>query len=308
MEPERDMEKIEQNLPLPGYGKIYNLGHKYLADLLNGEITVEEKVDGSQFSFGIKEGTLYFRSHGASVYPEIAPKLFKAAVDYIVSIKAQLEEGWTYRGEVLHKPRHNTLTYGRVPKHNVVLFDIEVDNGQHYLTWPDKEEEARRLDLEVVPLLYLGRLSGSEVLQDFLTRDSFLGGCQLEGIVIKNYERFGVDGKVLMGKWVREGFKEVNSGNWKATNPSQNDVIRTMVQVYKTEARWDKAIQHLRDDGKLQGIPQDIGLIVKEFQADLMAECGAEIKEKLFEFAAPKIIRGASGGIAEYYKTKLAES
>lgn len=37
------------------YPSIYNLGHRYIADLLTVPVIVEEKIDGSQFSFGLDE-------------------------------------------------------------------------------------------------------------------------------------------------------------------------------------------------------------------------------------------------------------
>lgn len=299
---------LESGIALHSYSKIYNLGHKALATLLNGPVVVEEKVDGSQFSFGRRGDVLHFRSRGATIYPETAQKLFKSAVEYIESIKYLLADGWTYRGEVLYAPRHNTLTYGRVPKHNIVIFDIEQSGGQYFCPPEEKAARASDLDLETVPMFYLGGRSGFEAFKEFLERESFLGGCKIEGIVIKNYEQFGDDKKVLMGKWVREEFKEIHQGAWKKANPSRGDVVEAMVKVYKSEARWDKAIQHLRDAGQLQDAPQDIGPLIKEFQKDLVEECSAEIKEKLFEYVLPKILRGASAGLAEYYKTKLAES
>lgn len=292
--------------PLHSYSKIYHIGHKQLENLFKGNVVVEEKVDGSQFSFGRRGDQLHFRSRGCVVYPETADKLFKAAVDYIVTIKDKLPDGWTYRGEVLHAVRHNTLTYGRTPRHNVVLFDIE-RKGQYFLDPLQKAYEANRLDLEAVPVFAGCEIKDVETLRSFLERESFLGGCKLEGIVIKNYEQFAEDKKVLMGKWVREEFKEIHQGAWKGANPSRSDVIDMMVKVYRNEARWEKVIQHLRDAGKLQGAPQDIGPLIKEFQKDLLEECAAEIKEKLYEYAAPKIIRGASAGLAEFYKERLAQ-
>jgi len=35
------------------YCQIYNLGHRAIADLLRGPVIIEEKIDGSQFSFGL---------------------------------------------------------------------------------------------------------------------------------------------------------------------------------------------------------------------------------------------------------------
>lgn len=294
-------------LSLHSYSKIYHLGHRYLADLLKGSVVVEEKIDGSQFSFGKRADQVFFRSRGAEIYPETADKLFKAAVEYIASIKYTLVDGWTYRGEVLHAPRHNTLTYGRVPKHNVVIFDIETDEGQNFLSPKGKELEAAKLDLETVPVFFTGEITDAAGLESLLKEESFLGGCKLEGIVIKNYSQFGIDKKALMGKWVREEFKEIHRGTWKGTNPSRGDVIDAMVQVYRSEVRWEKAIQHLRDKGLLQDAPQDIGLLIKEAQNDLVEECAAEIKEKLYEYALPKILRGSTAGLPEFYKKKLVE-
>ncbi len=110
-----------------------------------------------------------------------------------------------------------------------------------------------------------------------------------------------------MGKWVREEFKEIHQGAWKAANLSKNDLVQAMVQVYRNENRWQKAAQHLRDAGLLQDAPQDIGKLIQEFQKDLLEECAAEIKEKLFEYGFPKIARGASSGIAEWWKSELAK-
>jgi hypothetical protein len=63
----------------------------------------------------------------------------------------------------------------------------------------------------------------------------------------------------------------------------------------------------LREDGKLQDSPADIGNLLKEIQTDVKKEAGDDIKEKLFEFYWPKIARGIISGFPEYYKTKLAE-
>lgn len=292
---------------LHSYPKILALGHKLLADLFNGPVIVEEKVDGSQFSFGKKDGQLFFRSRGAAVYPETADKLFKAAVEYVVSIQDRLHDGWTYRGEVLHAPRHNTLTYGRIPRNHIALFDVEISEQAYLTDVVDKYEEANRLGLESVPAFYTGEITSKEQLQALLETESFLGGCKLEGIVVKNYNQFGVDRKVLMGKWVRDEFKEIHQGAWKKANPSKADFIEQIIAVYGTPQRWEKAIQHLREQGRLLDMPQDIGPLMKEINVDTLAECEAEIREKLFEFAWPKIARGITRGFAEYYKNRLLE-
>jgi hypothetical protein len=302
-----DEKEAALHMSIPSYGKIYHIGHRYLTNLLVGNVVVDEKMDGSQFSAMRIDDQIFLRSHGATIYPETAPKLFKDAVDYIMSIRWELNNGWIYRGEVLCKPRHNTLTYDRVPRHNLIIFDIETAKGEHYLDPVAREHEAARLDLETVPVIYTGALTNIQQFMEILEKPSFLGGTKPEGIVIKNYNQYGVDGKVLMGKYVREEFKEIHQGAWKGANPSKKDVIQLMISAYGTPQRYDKSIQHMRDAGKLVDAPQDIGPLIKEFQKDLIEECSAEIKDKLYEFSLPQILRGASGALAMHYKTRLAE-
>jgi len=110
-----------------------------------------------------------------------------------------------------------------------------------------------------------------------------------------------------MGKFVSEKFKEVHAGEWRAANPSKGDILDNFIAQYKTPARWQKAVQHLQERGELQNAPQDIGKLIKEAQADLIAECKDEIAAKLFEWAISKIQRGIVGGLAEWYKESLME-
>lgn len=49
------------------YPKVYALGHRALAELLLDEVLVEEKIDGSQFSFGRFGGDLKARSKGCQL-------------------------------------------------------------------------------------------------------------------------------------------------------------------------------------------------------------------------------------------------
>ncbi len=291
---------------LTNYPSIFNLGHKAVQDLFNTEVLIEEKVDGSQFSFGLKDGVLFMKSKGAVLYEPVTNNLFKGACEYVISIKDKLLPNHTYRGEVLAKTRHNALEYERTPKHNLIIFDIE-RGDQDFMTHTEKDLEAGRLDLEVVPLIYRGKIDNVEQLKIFFERISILGKAKIEGMVFKNYSMFGVDKKVLMAKWVSEAFKEVHHAEWGKANPTKLDITSEMIAGLKTTARWEKAIQHLRDDGQLQDAPQDIGLLLKAIQNDVSKEMQDEIKEKLFKHAWPHIARGIVAGFPEYYKNKLAE-
>src|SRR3990167_7006721 len=221
------------------YPQVYALGHRYVADLLKGTVTVEEKVDGSQFSFGLFDGNGLFtsgyrcRSKGAEINMLAPERMFKKAVEEIQALPLHI--GWTYRGEYLCKPKHNSLVYDRVPAHHVILFDINTGHEED-LPWDQKAEEANRIGLEVVPLLYEGVIESLEHFRTLLDTTSILGGQKIEGLVVKNYQRFGLDKKVLMGKFVSEAFKEVHAREWKTGNPASADILNLLVATYRTPA------------------------------------------------------------------------
>lgn len=287
------------------YPSIFNLGHKAVADLFSVPVRIEEKIDGSQFSFGLFEDGMRYRSKGAMVYEESAG-MFKMAVESAKARKDMLKLGYTYRGEYVMKPKHNTLAYGRIPKDGIIIFDIN-DGHESYLTSLALRDECDRIGLEHVPALGFGLFSSADEIKRLLDVDSILGGTKIEGVVIKpsQYELFGQDKKVLMGKYVSEMFKEIHGKEWKAANPGKLDIIDSLVARLKTDARWEKAVQHLREKGVLQNAPQDIGALIAEVQADIEKECAEEIRDALYKWGAARVKRGASSGVAEWYKERL---
>lgn len=120
-----------------------------------------------------------------------------------------------------------------------------------------------------------------------------------------DYNLFGADKKVLMGKFVSEAFKEVHAAEWKSSNPTQGDILQLLGNEYKTPARWQKAILHLSEKGLLKGSPRDIGLLMKEVPADIEKECADEIKERLYRWAWPHLRRMVTAGFAPWYKDEL---
>lgn len=293
---------------ISGYPSIYALGHRALtAEFMFGPLVVEEKVDGSQFSFGVGlDGELNCRSKGVDLVVDAPTAMFKQAVDTALELATELTPGWVYRGEYLQKPKHNAIAYSRIPNKHIILFDVD-RGGQDYLDPDEKRTEAGRLGLEVVPTFHEGPVTSLDALKALLEGESCLGGAKPEGFVLKRYDLFGPDKKSLMAKYVTEDFKETNKANWRADNPTVKDIIQRIVDTYKTEARWQKAVQHLREAGALEGSPRDIGKLMKEVPTDVLKECEAEIRDKLFSFAWPHIHRGISSGIPQWYKDELAK-
>lgn len=286
------------------YSQIFNLGHKALERLFDGPVVVQEKVDGSQFSFGFFNGNVRFRSKTQEIDTAYPPKLFDKGLEAVLSRADQLQPGWVYRGEYLRTPRHNRLEYERVPSGHVILFDID-KGDQDYCDPALVTAEAERLGFETVPCLHTGVIGNATEVSALLSRTSVLGKASIEGVVVKNYSQFNVDSKVLMGKFVSESFRETK------LHPSfvgQGDVVEKLVSRLATEARFAKAVQHLREAGTLQNALQDIGPLLVELERDVRAEEEDRIKIALFQNYWPKIKRGLVKGFPEWYKRVLLES
>jgi hypothetical protein len=300
---------------------IFNLGHRAVKDLFSVPVQIQEKVDGSFFAFGLfpelepmdRSGYLVetgnyelkVRSKGAVMITDAPEALFKLAVKAVNDRQRLLRPGWQYRGETLAKPKHNSLSYDRTPKDNIILFDILTDE-ETYLPYEDMCAEAARLDLEVVPQLFSGTVNNAEELRRYLETTSILGGQKIEGVVVKPLTPlYGPDKKMLFGKFVSEAFKEVHRKAWGESNPGPKDIIIRLGEQYANGARYQKALIHLREAGEIEDSPRDIGKLIREIPADVRKECSDEIKEALFKYAWPHISRIVVREVPTWYKDQL---
>lgn len=295
------------------YGQVYQLGHREVRPLFTGEVLIEEKIDGSSFGFGLTsntDGQILMRSKGAQIFVNNegkgTQKMFQHAVDTVLSLREKLIPGYQYYGEYLQSPKHNVLKYNRIPEKHIIIFDIAMDEYQNFLSYEDKKIEANRLGLEIVPLVFQGVIEEPSALFKLLERESILGGPKIEGIVIKNYSQFDCAKKFLKAKFVSEAFKEVHGTEFRAANPSKGEFITTLTQSLTTEARWLKALQHLKEAGTLTNTPKDIGNLIIEVQNDIGKEEEENIKSKLWDYYKRQILSGTIKGLPEWYKKKLA--
>ncbi|GAH01159.1 unnamed protein product, partial [marine sediment metagenome] len=271
------MDKIK---PFP---KIFHVGDGMIPNLFKGEVEITEKIDGSQFAFGIdSDGQIVMRSKGQDLSEQAVPKMFEIAAAQVtgrlknmfeVMVEQECRDLYFYC-EYLEKPHHNTLTYSRVPKNNLYLFGVYskgewVSDYDMLYVWADD------LDIERPNLLHTGEIADpvSEI-EHLLHVDSILGNTKIEGVVVKNYNEPAFKGSyvlpISMGKYVSEKFKEKHNKEWKKT--SGKGKLELLIESFKTEARWEKAIQHLRDNDELENAPKDIGKLIKEIQRDLEDE------------------------------------
>lgn len=294
---------------IKAFPKIFAIGTDYIKDIFKNKVEITEKIDGSQFNFGKINNVLFTRSKGKEIYQENPDKMFRKASDYIISIQDKIPNNKIFYCEYLQKPRHNILVYQRVPRNNLILFGISDKTGTKFISkYGELKRYSEKLEIDVVPLIATQKIKKANDLLKFLETDSILGGSKIEGVVVKNYEKqFLLGGQpipLMVGKYVSEKFKETHREKWgrKFTSRGKWEEFK---ESFKTEARWQKAIQHLKEKGELKNSPQDIGKLIKEIQEDISAEEKDDIKNFLWKEFGAEILRYSTGGFPEWYKEQI---
>lgn len=295
-------------MPAPNhFPKIFALGQKYIGSIFDEPVEVTEKVDGSQFGFGKMGGNLYIRSKGQVITEHNVPGMFELGWEYVNHISYLLPHDTFFYGEFLNKPKHNNLTYDRVPDNCIALFGVMDETGA-FLPYEDIQRAADHLHVSVVPRLYHGKVAMAEDLFNLLDHDSFLGGAKIEGFVVKNYKEYWLGQQIvpiMCGKYVSEAYKEKARG-WGKTHTGKGK-WEEYRDSFVTEARWQKAVQHLREIDVLDGSPKDIGPLIKELVRDVEEECKEDIKEALWGYFGKDVLRLVTRGFPEWYKRTLLE-
>lgn len=312
---------------IPHYPKIWNLGNDHICELFSGPVEITEKVDGSQFGFGIdSHDELMFRSKGCELFTKEQNGMFATAITQIEQRKELLmhlrknyalssgnpDISLYFYGEYLNKPKHNVLKYDRTPNGNIILFGVKIGENFEY-NYEVMRGIATFLDLETVPLIHSGLFDGGyEKMKEIITTtQSALGGTIIEGIVIKNYTQIcsiGAGTDPQFGKYVREDFKEALHKEWGTI--SGKNSLQEFIDGFRAEPRWLKAVQHLQERGELENSPRDIGKLIIEVKRDITEECTdpnckGQIENFLKKYFLPDIYRRACAGLPEWYKDQL---
>lgn len=298
--------------PIPPFPKIFEIGHHAIANLFDGDVEITEKIDGSQFAFGVAaDGSLVMRSKGKELFAENPEKLFTVVIEWVTAnrekICALCPPGTFLYGEYLRVPKHNVLAYARVPKHHFMVFGVR-EQTNLIANHARIVEIANALDLEAVPLLAQTAVRSFDELQQYMQQPSVLGGTVLEGVVVKNYRQYCTISDfhwISMGKFVREEFKESHAEQWGTI--SGKNWFDELKASCRSEARWHKAIQHLRDRGELAESVQDIGKLMAELEKDFVEEEKERLMKIFWRHQSPDILREIKRGFPEWYKEQLAK-
>ncbi len=292
---------------LSNYSKIHQIYHRDTARMMGEQVIIQEKIDGSQISFGRKGDDLCVRSKNQGI-SQHETNMFTLAVQNIKAIdeRRPLPDGDVFRGEYLSRPKHNVLDYDRTPAWSIIIYDIEEGDGSNnYLSPSSVKNMCDCYGFEVVPTLWIGPYEdvNQELIDELLKNKSILGGQLIEGIVIKCYSRMDSNDKALMCKYVRPEFKEMHTGK----KQNKLGIVDQIGNQLACKARFEKAVQHAKTDNLLLDDVCDIGILMRYLNEDF-EEHVDEIKNMLYANMKKSIIRVANRGFASWYKEKLTRA
>lgn len=300
--------RVAEELFLPGFPKVFQLGSRPVLAIFDGPVEVTEKIDGSQIGFGKVDGVVRLRSHHGPLDPNEGAhdKVFAPAIREVLACQDRLPEGYIFYGETLAAPKHNRIKYGRVPSGHIAVFGVRTPTGE-FLSWEEITGELIQnfLPFEPVRSVWSGPCSPNEVLRMLSEQDGYsqLGG-PMEGLVVKNLSRECRVGRAVWpiscAKIVNEAFKET-----APVRVGRGNAFALLCAKYRSEARWEKACQHLREQGVLEDDPRDIGKLIAEVQRDVVEEEKDSIMGDLWREFSPQILRGTFRGLPEWYKRRL---
>lgn len=251
------------NMEFKKYPNIKWLGHEDVIEILHyGDdfIFIEEKVDGGNGSFWLEEDGVHFGNRNRDLTAENDVKFFTELQNKLRSHLADMEsqgekinQDYFYYMEWMAK---HTISYTNAPF--VIGLDIRLkhsaDSGEFglFLAREGKEREFQRLGLEVVPLVWSGKVKELKKLKidDLVPKSKYFDGFA-EGIVIKNYSRMSKMGHhQLFAKVVRDEFKENNRAVFGNVKDKESDTEK-IVERFVTDARIKKQIHILvNEEGK----------------------------------------------------------
>lgn len=274
----------------PKYKKIYQLGREENKDIFidgNDIIHIQEKVDGGNFRFYInKDGKLIVGSRNQQLTSNEGDEtnVQKSFVRCLKHIKKKLEgkdlskyKGLIFYGECMIK---HTIGYNWDEVPPFLGFDILDTETGLFVSQEGMYGTYHNLGLDIVPLIKSIKASDIKQITDKDVPKSKYYGGQAEGIVFKN------SSKQIYAKYVREQFKEKNKEEFGHSKKQATTDEDYFTAIYCTNARIEKVIWKLIDEGdklELSLMPKLIKAIYKDIWEENWGEISTT-KQKTINF------------------------
>lgn len=252
-------------------------------------VVIWEKLDGANSAFCLsKDGTevLCF-SRNKQLDEHDGLRGFYQWVQKNVK-KERLMKNYIYFGEWLVKHK---IDYGE-NANQFYLFDVFNKVSNEFVSETRVCLEGNSLKVKTAPVLADGIVGKDFTLEEIV---AMAGKSKLavdgkgEGIVIKNYSHKHKDGSQVFTKVVTKEFQESNGVKAKVTKTS--DAITDFIQQFLTEARVEKMLNKLVDEGKLceNYDITDMGTILKELGSSVADDIIKEESDVLFKVLKQRI-------------------
>ena len=298
------------------FPKVLGLGQPLLAEIFDDPVDLSSKIDGSQCRINLTESNVQCGSKNVDIADTKMFDLAYQQADRIWNEKVW----WTFGDDItlftefLNKPKHNVLKYDRVPKNSLYVFGALID-GKH-LSTEELIELATELDIEPPHIIASQvKINNPEDLNEYLETESVLGGTKVEGIVIRNsYKSYppllvstmAFTNYPLVGKLVRDDFKERLQKEWSTKKQRETPLAKVSTEFF-TDARFNKAINHLNDAGKITYEMNNLKDIIPEFYSDLIDEERQEIMELALDDFWRQLKRKSDNFVVKEWKRYLVE-
>lgn len=242
------------------YPKIKQVGHEENKDLLSNpddEIVIQEKIDGANFRFMIKDGQIIFGSRTQELSEDKEHKFqknFQRCIEHVrdkvTGKTSYISSSLIFYGEccVAHSMQYD---WDNIPP--FLGFDIYNTEMERWLNLEETRNTFTLLGLSTVPLVQICKAKDITKIDDSIVPISAYAipsGTEdtrkAEGIVFKNYS------KGIFAKYVRDKFKELNAEVFgaKSVKPNSETNVGDAIFKYCTNARIDKMIFKLIDEGE----------------------------------------------------------
>lgn len=234
----------KEELKFKKYPKIRQLGHKENDGILDGELCIEEKIDGANFRFMFKDDRIIFGSRTQSIGDsemEIGGN-WKRCVGFVKETvknsKKQKLKGLMFYGENCIKHSYE-YDWDKIPP--FLGFDIYDLKKEQFIDASKKHLLFKKLGLPSIESV-IGVWGKDLSEKDFKIPMSDYADNLAEGIVIKNYK------KQIFAKKVSDKFREINKKTFGTSKKWAKDDTEYFVFKYCTNARIDKHIFKAVDD------------------------------------------------------------
>jgi len=277
------------------YTDIIRLGHNSTIGVLNeGDyITITEKIDGANASFVLNENKeIDCFSRESQVTEKETLRGYYGWIKENINPQL-LNPQYRYFGEYLcsHKVKYKPEFYQKL-----YLFNIYDEESQEYLSDDIMRNEAERLGIKTVPLLYEGKYISFEHLMSFVGK-SDMALEYGEGIVVKNVKYKNKYGRQVFVKLVHADFIEIQKQRPPKDPNKPLTAEQEFINMCLTKARVEKLLHKLVDEGVIEegfGL-EEMSIILKNLGNRVYEDIIKEESEYLPENYDVFLLRKAVG-------------